>query len=55
MITAAQKFGAHAVGVEFQPDLCRKAEQRIRSLGLEDHVSIVEDSVFRVDLSPATW
>ena len=26
VITAAQKFGAHAVGVEFQPDLCRKAK-----------------------------
>jgi ubiquinone/menaquinone biosynthesis C-methylase UbiE len=54
VITAAQKFGAHAVGVEFQPDLCRKAEQRIHALGLEDHARIIEDSVFRVDLSPAT-
>jgi precorrin-6B methylase 2 len=54
VITAAQKYGARAVGVEFQPDLCRKATERIQSLGLSDRARIVEDSVFRVDLSPAT-
>ena len=54
VITAVQKFGAHAVGVEFQPDLCRKAEQKIHALGIEDHARIIEDSVFRVNLSPAT-
>ena len=31
-----------------------KPEQRIHALGLEDHARIIEDSVFRVDLSPAT-
>jgi ubiquinone/menaquinone biosynthesis C-methylase UbiE len=54
VITAVQKFGARAVGVEILPDLCRKANQRIKSLGLEDRARMVEDSVFRVDLSPAT-
>jgi len=54
VIEAAQKYGAHAVGVEVVPDLCRKAEARIKSLGLEDRASIVEGNVFRVDLSPAT-
>jgi tRNA A58 N-methylase Trm61 len=54
VILAAQKFGAKAVGVEIQPDLCRKAMQRIKMLGLEDRVQMLEDSVFRVDLSPAT-
>ena len=33
VITAAQKFGARAVGVEIMPDLCRKANERIKSLG----------------------
>src|ERR1051325_2249094 len=54
VIMAAQKFGARAVGVEIVPDLCQKAMQRIKSLGLEDRVQMLEDSVFRVDLSPAT-
>src|SRR3954447_22969987 len=54
VIMAAQKFGARAVGVEILPDLCRKATERIKTLGLEDRVQMLEDSVFRVDLSPAT-
>jgi predicted RNA methylase len=54
VIAAAQKFGAKAVGVEVMPDLCRKAQQRIRELGLADRASIVEGNVFRVDFSPAT-
>ena len=33
VIMAAQKFGARAVGVEIQPDLCRKAVEKIKSLG----------------------
>ena len=53
VITAAQKFGARGVGVEIRPDLCRKARERIKSLGLEDRVSMVEGSALRVDLSPA--
>ena len=54
VITAAQKFGAHAVGIEIMPDLCEKARKRILSLGLEDRVRIVEGSALRVDLTPAT-
>src|SRR5579872_5959256 len=34
VITAAQKFGARAVGVEGMPDLCRQSRLRIESLGL---------------------
>jgi protein-L-isoaspartate O-methyltransferase len=53
VITAAQKFGARAVGVELMPDLVRKARERIQSLGLADRITIVEGSALRVDLSPA--
>ena len=53
VIAAAQHFGAHAVGVELMPDLVRKAQERILSLGLADRVTIVEGSALRVDLSPA--
>jgi len=53
VITAVQKFGARAVGVELMPDLVRKARERIQSLGLADRASIVEGSALRVDLSPA--
>ena len=53
VITAAQKFGARGVGVEIRPDLCQTARERIKALGLEDRVSMVEGSALRVDLSPA--
>jgi predicted RNA methylase len=53
VITAAQKFGARAVGVELLPDLCRKTQERIKALGLEDRVTMVEGNALHVDLSPA--
>jgi predicted RNA methylase len=53
VIAAVQKYGAKAVGVEIRPDLCRQAQARIKSLGLEDRVTMVEGSALRVDLSPA--
>ncbi len=54
VIMAAQKYGARAVGVEIMPDLCRKAKEKIHALGLQDKVTMLEDSALRVDLSPAT-
>jgi precorrin-6B methylase 2 len=54
VITAVQKYGARAVGVEIMPDLCRKARERIIALGLADRARIVEGSALRIDLSPAT-
>jgi ubiquinone/menaquinone biosynthesis C-methylase UbiE len=53
VITAAQMFGAKAVGVELRPDLCEKAREKIKSLGLEDKASIVEGNALHVDLSAA--
>jgi predicted RNA methylase len=54
VIAAAQKFGAHSVGVEMVPELCRAAERKIRDLGLQDRVTIVQGSALHVDLSGAT-
>jgi ubiquinone/menaquinone biosynthesis C-methylase UbiE len=53
VITAAQKFGAKAVGVEIRADLCRIATEKIKSLGLDDRVRMVQGSALHVDLSPA--
>lgn len=53
VITAAQKFGARAVGVELQAGLCRIATERIKMLGLEDRVRMLQASALHVDLSPA--
>ena len=51
--TAAQKYGAKAVGIEIMPDLCEKSRERVKALGLEDKISIVQNSALRVDLSAA--
>lgn len=53
IITAAQMFGARAVGIEIQPDLCYKTEQKIKSLGLEDRVRMVHGSALHADLRGA--
>src|SRR5579864_9169688 len=53
VITAAQKFGAKAVGIELRADLCRIAGDRIKALGLDDRVRMVQGSALHVDLSPA--
>jgi len=54
VIEAVRKYGARAVGIEIMPELCKKARERIESLGLGDRARIVEGSALRVDLSPAT-
>jgi SAM-dependent methyltransferase len=54
VITAAQKFGAHAVGVEINPDLYRQSSDRIKELGLGDRARIVCEDMFDVSLSHAT-
>ncbi len=53
LFTAAQEFGARAVGVEILPELCEKARDRVRLLGLEDKIRVIQGSALRVDLSPA--
>jgi predicted RNA methylase len=53
VITAARKFGAKAVGVEIRPDLCRIANERIKAMGLEDRVHMVQGNALTVDLSSA--
>jgi predicted RNA methylase len=53
IITAAQKFGARAVGIEIIPELCRKSRERIKSLKLDDRVRVIQNSALRVDLSEA--
>ena len=54
VITAAQKYGAHAVGIEINPDLYRKSSSRIKELGLEDHARIECEDMYQVTVRPAT-
>ena len=53
LFTAVQEFGARAVGVEILPELCDRARERVRSLGLEDKIKVIQGSALHVNLSPA--
>jgi SAM-dependent methyltransferase len=54
VIMAAEKFGAHAVGVELDSDLFEKSSDRIRKLGLQDRAQIVHENMFEVNVRRAT-
>jgi protein-L-isoaspartate O-methyltransferase len=53
VITAAQKYSAHAVGVEIRRDIFEATQARVVSLGLTDQVRIVQGDALKTDLSPA--
>jgi ubiquinone/menaquinone biosynthesis C-methylase UbiE len=54
VITAAQKYGAHAVGVEINADLYRQSRDRIKELGLDDRAHVMCEDMFDVSLKRAT-
>ena len=54
VILAAQKYGAHAVGVELDANLYEKSSQRIRELGLQDRARIIHENMFEVNVRQAT-
>ena len=53
LVTAAQKFGAKAVGVELSPKLVEAANARIKGLRLEDQVKVIQGDLMEADLSSA--
>jgi len=53
VITAAQDFGARAVGIELRGDLVKQALNKILELGLEGMVEILQSDMFNVDVSSA--
>ncbi len=53
VVMAAQEFGARAVGVELREDLAKKAMSNVYELGIQDRVTIVQEDIFKVSLSPA--
>jgi predicted RNA methylase len=53
VIMAAKDFGARAVGVELREDLAKKAAGNVHENGLTDRVTIVNGSMFNVNLTSA--
>src|ERR1700679_2359539 len=53
VIAAAQKYKAHAVGIEIRRDIYERTLRKVATLGLSDQVQIVHGNALRYDLSPA--
>jgi precorrin-6B methylase 2 len=53
VIMAAQKYKAHAVGIELSRDIADKTSAHIKAIGLDQMVSIVHGNALHYDLSPA--
>jgi len=53
VIMAAQKYKAHATGVELDPDLFKQSSERIRKLGLEKTARIINGDIAKQDYSSA--
>jgi len=53
VIMAAKDFGAKSVGVELREDLAKRALSNISELGLETKAQILQNDIFKVDLSQA--
>jgi precorrin-6B methylase 2 len=54
VVTAAKKYGVHAVGFDIDPDRVREARENVHRSGVGELVTIRRADVFHVDLSPAT-
>lgn len=53
-IEAAKRYGARAVGIEFNPQLAALARQNAQQAGVSNRVTIVTGDIFKEDFSNAT-
>lgn len=53
-ITAARKYGAQSVGIEFNPDMAQFARRKVAEAGVADKVKIITGDIFQEDFSSAT-
>jgi SAM-dependent methyltransferase len=54
VITAAQKYGAHGVGVDIDPDRIAESQANAKKAGVEALVTFKLQDAMTVDVSPAT-
>lgn len=54
VIAAAKKYGAHGVGVDFDPQRILESRANAKQAGVESLVEFVAEDAMKVDVSPAT-
>jgi cyclopropane fatty-acyl-phospholipid synthase-like methyltransferase len=52
--TAAQKYGARAVGIDIDPQRVQEATERARKMGVSDKVTILQGDLFEADIKDAS-
>lgn len=52
--TAAQKYGATAVGIDIDPQRVKEATERAQKMGVSDRVEIRQGDLFEADIKDAT-
>ena len=52
--TAAQKYGARAVGIDIDPQRVKEATERAQKMGVSDKVEIRRGDLFEADIKDAT-
>ena len=52
--TAAQKYGARAVGIDIDPQRVKEATDRAQKMGVSDKVTIRQADLFEADIKEAT-
>jgi cyclopropane fatty-acyl-phospholipid synthase-like methyltransferase len=53
--TAAQKYGARAVGIDIDPQRVKEATERARQMGVSDRVKILQGDLFEADIRTRPW
>lgn len=53
-ITAAQKYGARAVGIDIDPERIKEANANLAKANVSDKVRFLNQDLFETDLRPAT-
>ncbi len=54
VIAAAKTYGAHAVGIDINPQRIQEAKENARKAGVEDLVRFEENDLFKADIHQAT-
>ena len=53
-ITAAQKYGARAVGIDINPERIKEANENLAKAGVGEKVKFLNQDLFETDISEAT-
>ena len=54
VVSAAQKCGARAIGVDIDPDRIQESQENVAKAGVKDHVKFIQGDLFQADVHEAS-